>query len=259
MQGSILTDSFSEVWKNKFEYFRNRPLPEKCKGCEYETRCKGDSLHTMDFEKNEPKFCYRDYMQNPGAETYKNELFTKYPGVSFSEISSDENTGHEIIIEPDAFKSIKQYFHIGSKNPISMYEQQMALIGFTSENTDVVRYVIPCDGAFRVEDNAIFSKRIMKTVDKELKIINNNYYESSDRSLCGSECSNKKPMKFIGFIHSHPTQSELQYSIGDDRIHKKMFNLYGSYTGILVNPAESTLGAYYGKDIVQTKLIIPEV
>ena len=259
VQGNILTDSFSEVWKNKFEYFRNRPLPEKCKGCKYESRCKGDSLHTMDFEKNEPKFCYRDYLENPGAKSYKNDLFEKYSDITFSEISSDEDTEHEIIIEPEAFKSIKQYFHLGSKNPISMYEQQMALIGFTAGNTDVVRYVIPCDGAFRVEDNAIFSKRILKTVDKELKIINNNYYDSSDRSLCGSECSNKKPMKFIGFIHSHPTQSELQYSTGDDRIHKKMFDQNGSYTGILVNPADNTIGAYYGKDIVQTKLIIPEV
>lgn len=259
IQGNILKDSLSEVWKNGFEFFRNRPLPQKCEGCEYKEKCKGDSVHTMDFDAGEPLFCYRDNLKNPGAQAYKDALFARYPGTKFFEISGDDEEAAELIIEPDAYRSIKQYFHMGENNPLSMYEQQMALIGFEYGKTGVVRYVIPCDGAYRAEDNAIFSGRIIKTVESELAIINKNYYNSSDKGLLGSECDNKKPMKFLGFIHSHPTQSELQYSTGDDRIHARMLKKYGSYTGVLVNPSENTIGAYYGAEIKQAKLIIPEV
>ena len=259
IQGNILTDSISETWKNGFTYFRNRPLPSKCGDCNYRNVCKGDSLHTLDFDTNEPLFCYRDYLEQPPIQTYKDALFARYPDVSFYEISGGEPDADEIIIEPDAFLSIRQYFHLGRKNPQSMYEQQMALIGFSACKTSVVRYVIPCDGALRAEDNAIFSGKILKTVDNELEIINNNYYRSDDRVLCGSECNNKDPMKFLGFIHSHPTQSELQYSTGDDRIHARMLHKFGAYFGILVHPASGAMGAYYGKELRQAKLVIPEL
>ena len=138
-----------------------------------------------------------------------------------------------------------------------MFEQQMALIGFGADDLRVVRYVIPCDGAMRAEDNALFTKRILKTVEKELKIINRNYYKSDDKTLCGSECSNKVPMRFLGFIHSHPTQSALQYSTGDEAIHNRMLRQFGEYIGILVNPADETLGAYCGSALQQAKLIFP--
>ena len=258
VQGNILRDSFSDVWKNRFGLFRERKTPEKCVGCPHEKTCKGDSFHTLDHDKNEPLFCYRDVMERPKAEGYKESLFARYRGLSFYEISSGEAGVREVLIEPDAFLLIKQYFHLGRKQPQSMYEQQMALIGFSVGETDVVRYVIPCDGAFRAADNAIFHKNILKTVDKELKIINNNYYKSDDRGLCGSECDNEKPMRFLGLIHSHPTQRALQYSTGDDAIHERMFKRFGSYIGILVDPANGTMGAYFGESIRQAKLIVPE-
>jgi len=259
IQGNILTDSFSDVWNSRFEFFRNRVLPKMCEGCKYKNSCKGDSMHTRDFDSNEPLFCYRDYIEAPDIEVYKEALFKKYKDISFYEISSGEEDADEIIIEPDAFASIKQYFHLGQRHPLSMYEQQMALIGFINGKTSVVRYVIPCDGALRAEDNALFTKNILKTVDKELKIINNNYYRSSHRSLCGSELSSEKPMRFLGFIHSHPTQKELQYSTGDDAIHARMLKKFGSYTGLLVYPEGAAMGAYYGKDLKQARLIIPEI
>jgi LacI family transcriptional regulator len=149
-----------------------------------------------------------------------------------------------------AFTAIKE---MGLRIP-----EEVALIGFTVGDLSVVRYVIPCDGALRAADNAIFTNNILKTVDKELKIINNNYYGSDDRALPGSECDNRAPMRFLGFIHSHPTQSELQYSTGDEAIHYRMLKRYGSYFGVLVNPADATIGAYYGKELRQARLIIPE-
>ena len=259
IQGNILTDSFSDVWRTGFSVFRNRTLPEKCRDCKYKTRCRGDSLHTMDFDAGVPKFCYSDDLEQPGAEGYKAALFARYPDVSFFEISSGDADAPELIIEPDAYLSIKQYFHLGRRHPQSMFEQQMALVGFTCGNTSVARYVIPCDGTLRAADNAIFTKRILRTVAQELSIINENYYNSDDRGLCGSECSNAAPMKFLGFIHSHPTQSELQYSTGDDAIHLKMLRRFGDYVGVLVHPESAAMGAYAGADLRQAKLIVPDL
>ena len=212
----------------------------------------------MDFDLNAPKFCYRDALLPPAAEAYKAALFARYPGTAFCEVSDGAPDAFTLYIEPDAMADIRRYFHFGKRQPQSMYEQQMALVGFAGENYGAVRYVIPCDGAFRAEDNAIFTKKILKTVDKELKIINNNYYGSEDRGVFGSACDNRAPMRFLGFIHSHPTQSELQYSTGDDAIHARMLKQYGLYAGVLVNPAEETLGAYYGKDLRQARLVFPE-
>ena len=258
IQGNILTDSFSEVWNTRFLPFRNRVLPQKCKTCTHKDACRGDSFHTLDFEKNEPVFCYRDFMELPSEEAYKKALFARYADLAFYEISGDDEAAPAVLIEPEAYRLIAQYFHFGRNHPQSMCEQQMALVGFSVGNLRVVRYVIPCDGALRAPDNAIFTKNILKTVDKELKIMNNNYYRSDDRALCGSECSNKVPMRFLGFIHSHPTQRELQYSTGDDAIHLRMLKRFGEYIGILVNPADKTLGAYYGEQLQQAKLIVPQ-
>ena len=259
IQGNILTDSFSAVWKNGFARFRNRTLPPKCVGCKHASDCAGDSLHTLDFEKNEPKFCYRDMLEAPDAQRIKDKLFERFPSLAFYEIAPEAPTSHEVLIEPDAFRFLKEYFHLGCRHPQSMYEQQMALIGFSAGDTDFVRYVIPCDGAFRAEDNAVFDRNILKTLDKELKIINNNYYRSDDRTLVGSECDNEKPMKFLGFLHSHPTQHDLQYSTGDDAIHGRMLKRFGAYVGILVNPADGTMGAYFGPEMEQARLIVPDL
>ena len=259
VQGNILKDSFSQIWKSGFTVFRERKLPDKCYSCIHKNECKGDSFHTLDHDHNEPLFCYTDLIEKPDAEEYKNVLFKRYPNTSFYEISAGEESRQEILIEPEAFGSIRQYFHLGKKSPQSMFEQQMALVGFDIGNMSVVRYVIPCDGALRADDNAVFSKRILKTVDKELKIINNNYWKSSDRDLRGCEPDGINPMRFLGFIHSHPIQPDLQYSTGDDAIHMKMLKRFGSYIGILVHPETSAMGAYYGEKLLQAKLIVPEV
>ena len=259
VQGNILTHSFGDVWKNGFGQFRRRTLPEPCADCEHRKDCRGDSLHTLDFDTGRPKFCYRDFMEQNDPARYREALAARYPDLKFCEVSDGAPDAFTLVIEPDAYRAIREYFHLGRKQPQSMFEQQMALVGFADGTMGAVRYVIPCDGALRAADNAIFTKNILKTVDNELKIINNNYYGSDDAVLCGSECSNVRPMKFLGLIHSHPAQRELQYSTGDEAIHARMLKKYGAYVGILVNPADGTMGAYYGKDLRQARLIFPDM
>ena len=45
--------------KKKFEWFRNldKLKNEKCDKCSDWKYCRGDSLHTWDFDKNEPRMC----------------------------------------------------------------------------------------------------------------------------------------------------------------------------------------------------------
>ncbi|WP_303790306.1 radical SAM protein [Ruminococcus flavefaciens] len=64
VQGNILTDRFSEVWKNKFQIFR-RDLSddnEVCSKCEHKEFCHGDAYHSWDFDNNKPQLCFKDIL-----------------------------------------------------------------------------------------------------------------------------------------------------------------------------------------------------
>jgi len=57
--GNIKKDNLYDVWKNKFEIFRN-PKANKsstCKNCEFARECDGNGWHTWDFDNNEPRIC----------------------------------------------------------------------------------------------------------------------------------------------------------------------------------------------------------
>ena len=62
IQGNIRKDSFVEIWENGFEAFRaeDRTSCKRCRSCENWDHCCGDSFHTWDFDKNEPRFCIRN-------------------------------------------------------------------------------------------------------------------------------------------------------------------------------------------------------
>jgi radical SAM protein with 4Fe4S-binding SPASM domain len=59
IQGNIKSDSFSEVWNNKFNYFRNknRTNCEDCQKCDNWNECLGGSLHSWNFSQKRPGVC----------------------------------------------------------------------------------------------------------------------------------------------------------------------------------------------------------
>ena len=64
VQGNVLKDRFSEVWKNKFQIFR-RDLSddnEVCSKCEHKDFCHGDAYHSWDFDNNKPLVCFKDIL-----------------------------------------------------------------------------------------------------------------------------------------------------------------------------------------------------
>jgi len=59
IQGNVKKDDFVDVWQNKFKWFRNLDKFKvgECATCEDWKYCRGDSLHTWDFNENKPKLC----------------------------------------------------------------------------------------------------------------------------------------------------------------------------------------------------------
>jgi radical SAM protein with 4Fe4S-binding SPASM domain len=64
IQGNIKTDSFVDVWDNKFEIFRKKRITtnEKCKNCKSFKYCRGDSFHTWNYEENVPNMCMKEFL-----------------------------------------------------------------------------------------------------------------------------------------------------------------------------------------------------
>ena len=64
VQGNIKRDDFMTVWLEGFEAFRRDRTAgsAKCSACPERYLCGGDSTHTWDFDKHEPRLCYRDYL-----------------------------------------------------------------------------------------------------------------------------------------------------------------------------------------------------
>jgi len=62
IQGNIKTDSFVDVWENRFKLFRTekRTKCDKCANCSSWKYCCGDSFHTWNFEEGRPNFCIKD-------------------------------------------------------------------------------------------------------------------------------------------------------------------------------------------------------
>lgn len=71
IQGNILRDDFTQVWKERFEIFRT-PLwerNEKCRDCAERDFCEGGSYHSWDFDKNEQRVCFIMHDQEFQRET----------------------------------------------------------------------------------------------------------------------------------------------------------------------------------------------
>lgn len=64
IQGNIRQSRFREIWDNRFELFR-RDLSaesEKCRSCSHVNHCRGDAHHSWDYDKNEPRICFKDIL-----------------------------------------------------------------------------------------------------------------------------------------------------------------------------------------------------
>lgn len=61
IEGNILTDDFTQVWKNGFKAYRSDLYrkSEKCSACNERGFCGGGSFHSWDFDRNEQRVCFK--------------------------------------------------------------------------------------------------------------------------------------------------------------------------------------------------------
>ena len=69
VQGNIYRDSFSDVWENKFHFFRadRSELCYQCKSCKERMFCRGDSAHTWDYNRQQPLLCLKKLFDENGG------------------------------------------------------------------------------------------------------------------------------------------------------------------------------------------------
>ena len=64
IQGNVLNDSFTRIWKEEFQFYRT-PLSDRnetCRACPEKRFCRGGSYHSWSFEKEEPRVCFKDVL-----------------------------------------------------------------------------------------------------------------------------------------------------------------------------------------------------
>lgn len=263
IQGNVLKDDFCEVWKNNFEFYRNpnRTRAKQCEKCEYWNYCKGDSFHTFDFETNTPQFCYKKLF------TEKVEL-AETADVSYEDIiallvqkngtmqhltvkPSTFEANKTVIFTPQATKDLFVFFHYGECHPSNLYEQQVALVGNNLGNISLVKYVVPAILYNRAGNMATMDDFCISQIIDEVSIINENILKSDE--IYKDSFGN---VKFLGFAHSHPGETNFRFSINDTKNHKEFVKKFGDFLSIIINPQEKKIVCFSGEGCVQSKLIL---
>lgn len=255
IQGNIKKDIFSQIWINKFKPFRKRILNEECNNCKHKKFCNGDSFHTWNFEENKPNFCYKNIQNKTISKKYSSfdeYLNKKYGNLKKTCYNTKNENRANIIFEPNATKFLKTYFHFSTKNPISMFEQQVSLFGFKEKNNYIIKYVVPSILKNRTRNMGYVDKNTIINAKEELEIIKYNFNLSDDKDDYITE------LEFLGFAHSHPLDVDFCYSENDYFWHQDMIKEFGDYIGVLINPSENLITGFYTKDCIQANIIFLE-
>ena len=263
IQGNVLKDDFCEVWKNKFEFYRNpnRTKAKQCEECEHWNYCKGDSFHTFDFETNTPQFCYKKFFTEKVelAET----VDVSYEDIIASLVLKNGTMQHltvkpstfeatkTVIFTPQATKDLFGFFHYGECHPSNLYEQQVALVGNNLGNISLVKYLVPAILYNRAGNMATMDDFCIGQIMDEVSIINENIPKSD--LIYQDSFGN---VEFIGFAHSHPQETDFRFSIHDVNNHKDFIKQYGNFLSIILNPQKKKIVCFSGEDCVQSKLIL---
>ena len=61
VQGNVREARFRDIWESRFELFRKDLSSESeyCHGCSHADHCRGDAHHSWDYDKNEPRLCFK--------------------------------------------------------------------------------------------------------------------------------------------------------------------------------------------------------
>lgn len=263
IQGNVLYDSFSDVWGNRFEIYRDseRTRGNKCKGCDRWQYCRGDSFHTFDFDKKEPKFCYKEMFKNEEEKTFEknfssNEVL-KLQNALYGKLKAHvvkpnncENID-KVIFTVSATDELFSLFHYGKYHPCNLYEEQVALIGNRLEDGYLIKYVVPSILINRAGNMAITNDFCLNHVLDEVDIINENV-SKADKVYQ----DDLGKVSLLGFAHSHPLDTEFRFSMEDAKNHNEYVARFGDFISIILNPQKKNIVCFAGSECKQAILML---
>lgn len=222
VQGNILRNRFAEVWETGFRWFREEENRKKgaCASCGQWEQCRGDSLHSWDFEMQQPKFCALEHpcLAGRGKQMPTDALIKRIrcgtenlKGIRLQYGSASSET---VVFTPQAAEQLFCIFHWGQYHPVNLCEQMAALVGHVEESTCYVEELIPVALQDRAEETATFSMQQHNAVLQELELMNRMLPESR-----GMLFGNDAPFQLLGYLHSHPGELKAVLSRPDIHLH----------------------------------------
>lgn len=254
IQGNIQKDSFVAVWENGFSWFL-RPENRRtgaCVSCEEWDRCQGDSLHTWDFETENPKFCLHQcapemWRRKEGEkdlalpDILRKSLKQQMGVFKGLKISYGSTSGHIVFFLPAAAEELYHYFHWGQRHPASFCELMAGMAGHREGDIIYVESLIPAHLEQRGEQEAAFSAKTHAHMEEELRIMNRYKDESEEmyRIFSGE-------FQLVGYIHSHPGTLRTELSLPDRKLHQLLKESREDfYIRAIVNPHSRILNVYW--------------
>lgn len=258
IQGNIEVDSFVSIWESGFQYFRDEEKRKvgQCSNCPDWISCKGDSLHTWDFDKERPKFCYRYFSipnQNSSRPVLPARLMPQYPPVKCIRISYGSSSSRSVFFSLNAAEQLFCLFHWGKSHPVNICEQMVAAVGVYESDRAFIEELIPVPIRDRGEKTAYLSMDMHEYTLREIDVLNRNLITLTDAHHAG-----RVPWTFLGYIHSHPGSLNATMSVPDLKLHE-LLNKIGTvpcFTGI-INPQKKDLCIYWDSLYAPSHVFIP--
>ena len=240
IQGNIRQDDLVQLWENGFRWFRDgeNRRQGRCSSCKAWEQCRGDSLHTYDFETGEPKFCFlRDFGQEPEEKQQPSAAMLRamkeqIPDLKGIRISYGSSSSATVFVTAEAAEQLYRYFAWGQNTPENACEQMVALAGSMVEGQIWIRELLPVPLADTGAKHAVFPLRLHGRVLEQI---------AARRK--GSDPTGA--LQFLGYLHSHPGELRAILSEPDLTLHDRLRRQTpGVLISGLVNPQRKELCLY---------------
>lgn len=248
VQGNIKTDDFVDVWENGFQWFRDPSARKvgKCAECPSWEKCRGDSVHTWDFQRRVPKFCWKDHAEiRPHDYSLPDDIrsvvdqdVSRLTGFRISYGSGSLKT---VFFIPRASEKLIHEFYWGKYHPLNLCEQMVGMIGFIDGEKAYVTDLITIPLKDRSENTAYFTDDLHQYMMGEVDLYNRNL------SRCPDILTDREGrVSFLGYIHSHPVQLKTRLSLPDIELHRALRD-HGPPELIsgIINPQQEELCLYW--------------
>ena len=254
MQGNVRTHNLPEVWRDGYACFRDAQYRRRgaCAHCTQWDRCRGDSLHTWDEDRGEPRICWlQTEPKAPGSarlpETVLAAIRQSAPALRGVRFSYGSTSARCVYLSPDAAREMITAFAWGRRHPRNQCEQMAALFGWRWEDCALAAFLAPTPLDARGAETAAVSQRGLDAAKEELAILRH-WLPLSDARFRLSE----RPVELLGYLHTHPGDLDFALSHPDLALFDRLRREDDLPLFLLANPQTRQLCAYWDSAFVPT-------